>query len=63
MFEDDTLTPYGLEKAEEIVSEQKKADAQKRLDEDTRRVGYQRGELFKNKDGGWSINWGGKYPL
>ena len=40
-----------------------KEDAQKRLDEDTKKVGYQRGDLFQNKDGTWSINWGGKYPL
>lgn len=40
-----------------------KADAQKRLDEDTKRVGYVRGEIYKLKDGSWGIHWGGKYPL
>ena len=40
-----------------------KDEAQERLDEDTKRVGYQRGEVFKQKDGKWGVAWGGKYPL
>jgi len=40
-----------------------KEAVQKRLDEDTKNVGYQRGEIFKTSDGGWAIHWGGKYPL
>ncbi|MFA5399239.1 MAG: hypothetical protein WC169_03390 [Dehalococcoidia bacterium] len=43
--------------------EESKHRSQKRLDEDTRNVGYQRGELKENEDGSWSIAWGGKYPL
>jgi hypothetical protein len=50
--------------APEIIIEPKsKASAQKRLDEDTQRVGYVRGELYQLKDGSWGIAWGGKYPL
>lgn len=37
--------------------------AQKRLDEDTQRAGYVRGELYQRDDGSWAIHWGGKYPL
>jgi hypothetical protein len=40
-----------------------KAQAQARLDADTKRVGYTRGELFQKEDGSWGIHWGGKYPL
>jgi len=40
-----------------------KEAAQKRLDEDTKKVGYVRGEVYQLKDGGWGIAWGGKYPL
>jgi len=40
-----------------------KEAAQKRLDDDTKRVGYIRGELYEVKKGKWAIHWGGKYPL
>lgn len=40
-----------------------KENAQKRLDEDTKKVGYQRGEIYQLENGGWAIHWGGKYPL
>ena len=40
-----------------------KAAAQKRLDKDTKKVGYVRGEVYQLDDGGWGIAWGGKYPL
>ena len=43
--------------------ESSKAQAQARLDADTRKVGYRRGELFQKEDGSWGIHWGGKYPL
>lgn len=45
------------------VTSRSKAAAQKRLDEDTKRVGYVRGELYQLEDGSWGIHWGGKYPL
>ena len=45
------------------IKGQTKEDAQKRLDEDTRKVGHPRGELYPLEDGGWGIAWGGKYPL
>ena len=43
--------------------ESSKAQAQARLDADTRKVGYVRGEPFQKEDGSWGIHWGGKYPL
>jgi hypothetical protein len=48
---------------EVIVEHKSKESAQKRLDEDTKRVGFVRGELYQLKDGSWGIAWGGKYPL
>lgn len=67
LLKGDTLTPYGQQVAAETEREaqieRSKVEAQKRLDEDTERVGYVRGELKKNDDGTWSIAWGGKYPL
>lgn len=39
------------------TEEQSKEAAQKRLDEDTKKVGYVRGELYQTKDGNWAINW------
>ena len=48
----------------EVAIEKKSKEAtQKRLDEDTQRVGYVRGEIYQLKDGSWGIHWGGKYPL
>ena len=38
-------------------------ETKKRLDEDTKKVGYQRGEIYKVDDDNWAIHWGGKYPL
>jgi len=63
MLKDDVLTPSGQLIAKEIVSEQSKMAVQKRLDKDTKRVGYVRGEIYQVKDGSWAIGWGGKYPL
>jgi len=48
---------------EVTVEKKSKAAAQKRLDEDTKRVGYQRGEIYQLEDGSWGVHWGGKYPL
>jgi hypothetical protein len=45
------------------ATEVSKEDAQSRLDADTARVGYIRGELYQKEDGTWAINWGGKHPL
>lgn len=45
------------------VENKTKATAQKRLDEDTNRVGFVRGEVYQLEDGSWGIHWGGKYPL
>jgi hypothetical protein len=40
-----------------------KEAAQKRLDDDTKQVGYVRGELYEAEKGKWAIHWGGEYPL
>ena len=48
---------------EVTVEKKSKEAAQKRLDEDTQRVGYVRGEIYQLEDGSWGIAWGGKYPL
>jgi len=48
---------------EVTVEKRSKEAAQKRLDEDTRKVGYVRGEIYQLEDGSWGIHWGGKYPL
>ena len=40
-----------------------KEAAQERLDDDTKRVGYVRGELYEVEKGKWAIHWGGKHPL
>lgn len=59
----DILTPSGQLLAKEMISEQSKEAAQKRLDEDMKIVGYIRGEIYQLEDGSWAIHWGGKYPL
>jgi hypothetical protein len=46
-----------------IVEKKSKEAAQKRLDEDTQRVGFVRGGIYQLEDGSWGIHWGGKYPL
>jgi tetrahydromethanopterin S-methyltransferase subunit G len=63
LLKGDIFTPSGQMVVKELREEQSKNAAQKRLDEDTKRVGYVRGELFQNEDGTWSIHWGGKHPL
>ncbi len=45
------------------VTSKSRAAAQRRLDEDTKRVGYVRGEIYQLEDGNWGIHWGGEYPL
>jgi hypothetical protein len=64
------LTKEGKRRRKDIATrfrlsteEQSREEAQKRLDEDTKRVGYVRGELYRREDGSWGIAWGGKYPL
>ncbi len=63
MLKGDVLSPSGQLIAKEMISEQSKIAAQKRLDEDTKRVGVLRGEIYQLEDGSWAIHWGGKYPL
>lgn len=63
MFKGDTLSTLGQQVAEEAASEQSKTAAQERLDQDRKKVGYLRGEIYKVDDENWAINWGGKYPL
>lgn len=63
MLKGDILTPSGQLITKEIISEQSRIAVQKRLDEDTERVGYVRGEIYQLEDGSWAIHWGGKYPL
>jgi len=57
MFNRDVLTSQGQSIAEKTVEKESKESAQRRLDEDTQRVGYVRGKLFQNKDGSWCIHW------
>ena len=40
-----------------LTDKQSQENAQKRLDEDTKRAGIQRGELFQLQDGSWAIHW------
>ena len=55
-----TLTTYPPEVK---VENKSKETSQKRLDEDTQKVGFVRGEIYQLEDGSWGIRWGGKYPL
>jgi len=50
-------------RVEVTTPELSRAKAQARLDADTKKVGYVRGELSEKEDGSWGIHWGGKYPL
>ena len=50
-------------RVEVTTPELSRAKAQARLDADTKKVGYVRGELFQREDGSWGIHWGGKHPL
>jgi len=63
MFNEDILSPSGGLIAKERASEQSKEVAQQRLNEDTKRVGYVRGETYQTAGGEWAIHWGGTYPL
>ena len=60
----DKVTPpiQQLVLLDETKAYNKKA-AKKRLDDDTKQVGYVRGELYEVEKGKWTIHWGGKYPL
>lgn len=62
-----TITPKPVEVKTGVgkvkVVKGTKAEAQKRLDNDTKRVGYVRGEIYQLQDGSWGIHWGGKYSL
>ena len=46
----------------EITAYNKEA-VQQRLDNDTKQVGYERGELYEVEKGKWVIHWGGKYTI
>lgn len=63
LLKDDMLTPSGQLLAKELLGDQSKSAARKRLDEDTKKVGYVRGEIYEVENGRWAIHWGGKYPL
>jgi len=63
LFKGDILTPSGQRAVKELLQVQNKEAAQRRLDEDTRKVGFVRGEVYQLEDGTWAIHWGGKYPL
>ena len=61
------LTPFPMEtsriekletkKLTPAEEEASKIRAQARLDDDTKKFGYQRGELIRHPDGRWAINW------
>ena len=55
------IPPTATPKAVDII--ESRILAQSRLDEDTKKIGRPRGELYKLPDGRWAIHWGGKYPL
>ena len=61
------IRPQGIPSEEKFgkptVTKGSKEYAQSRLDEDTKKVGYTRGELYQLKDSSWGIAWGGEYPL
>ena len=40
-----------------------KEAAQQRVNDDAKRVGFVRGEVYQLPDGTWGVRWGGKYPL
>ena len=63
LFKNDVLSPSGQLAVEMQVPNESKESAQNRLADDTRKVGYVRGELYQLPDGSWGIHWGGKYPL
>jgi len=63
LFKNDVLSPSGQLAVKMQVSNESKESAQNRLDADTKKVGYVRGELYQLPDGSWGIHWGGKYPL
>ena len=63
LFKNDVLSPSGQLAVEMQVANEGKEAAQNRLDDDTKKVGYVRGELYQLPDGSWGIHWGGKYPL
>ncbi len=48
---------------EVTVEKKSKEAAQKRLDQDTQKLGFVRGEIYQLEDGGWGTHWGAKYPL
>ena len=55
------IPPTATPKAVDII--QSRILAQGRLDEDTRKVGRPRGEVYQLSDGRWAIHWGGKHLL
>ena len=63
MLNNDMLSPSGQLAVKMQVLNKSKESAQNRLDDDTKKVGYVRGELYQLPDGSWGIHWGGKYPL
>jgi hypothetical protein len=63
LFKNDVLSPSGQLAVKMQVSNESKESAQNRLDDDTKRVGRVRGELYQLPNGSWGIHWGGKYPL
>lgn len=63
LFKNDVLSPSGQLAVEMQVPNESKESAQNRLDDDTKKVGYVRGELYQLPDGSWGIHWGGRYPL
>lgn len=63
LLKNDILSPSGQLVVQETMIEKRKEDAQKRLDEDRKKVGYTRGEVYQLPDETWAIHWGGKYPL
>lgn len=51
------------EEAQRKEEAQSKEKAKKRLDEDTKNVGFVRGKIYKKEAGKWVISWGGEFPL
>lgn len=57
------ITTYTPETIIGKTEKTNREEAQKRLDEDTKKVGFVRGEIYQLENGSWGIRWGGKYQL
>jgi len=57
MFKNDMLSLSGQLAVEIDVANESKESAQRRLEEDAKKVGYVRGELYQLPNKSWAIHW------